>query len=900
MSDLTPKQQQLMNAWGAIHKGAGEALEWIEQVRGNAASVEAEADGLSLRLRRARNRAKSLQYAASTPMGVGFFGGSQAGKSYLISSLAAATDGKLLSDFGPHTLDFIRHVNPPGLGKEATGVITRFSRRAKPSPDPNYPVELKLFCEVELAMMLSNSWFEDFDQERLNNEITDKTIEAVLREFEGQTVDNRHPGVDGDDVVRLWDYLAKNYEKSVRCLEGTYWPRAIELAPHLSIPQRARLFSILWGGQKPLTDLYILLAGALQKLGFPEKVFAPLGVLAEEKDGDYVRTVNLMSVDMLKRLDTRLDQPVSVLPECAGTLRGAVGVTIAQLTALTVEMTFRLVHQPSNAVLEQVDLIDFPGYRTRYQLLDINELAGVEPADEVNPIWSMLLRGKVAYLFERYSEAQEMHGLVLCTNANKQVDVVTIAPVLTRWIHNTQGATPAARKNRAPGLIWALTMMDMWIDSTLSQDDGGLATVCENMFFQAMLERFGNLEWMKEWSGTPFNNTYLVRKPRLESSFLVRNDSSEELELAPRHADHMRRLQGKFELCPTAIRHLSEPKAAWEAMLAFNDGGITRFCASLKAFENVDFKLSRIEEQLQECRTDLLEHGLYTWREEDFESLLERKREKVKYLLRTLGADPDVISELIHTLQLPTEQLRELYLGGVYDIDGDDEAPGEAESAFKAPANKAPAIDFGNLFDNTPTPSAASAAKPVAKRLTSEQRFARAALKAWIKHMRDLGTQPQRLLSLRMSRELMDALTEELVSAVRRPALLEQLDEAVTRRILGGARRDQLVQRQVIAVQLVMRDFLSWFGLLTKPVDQRPPRLAGNKGPLFDFYQKVAVGELPILPEKPSHQEQHFQVDWLSGLAWLTQENAKSGADPEITTEQRRQLAVLLNTFEAS
>ena len=41
MSDLTPKQQQLMNAWGAIHKGAGEALEWIERVRGNAASVEA-------------------------------------------------------------------------------------------------------------------------------------------------------------------------------------------------------------------------------------------------------------------------------------------------------------------------------------------------------------------------------------------------------------------------------------------------------------------------------------------------------------------------------------------------------------------------------------------------------------------------------------------------------------------------------------------------------------------------------------------------------------------------------------------------------------------------------------------------------------------------------------------
>ncbi|NES11082.1 hypothetical protein G3O07_17155, partial [Pseudomonas laurentiana] len=83
MSNLTPKQQQLMGAWGAVHKGANEALEWIQQVRGNAASVEAEGDALNLRLHQARNRAKDLQRAAGTPMVIGFFGLSQAGKSYL-------------------------------------------------------------------------------------------------------------------------------------------------------------------------------------------------------------------------------------------------------------------------------------------------------------------------------------------------------------------------------------------------------------------------------------------------------------------------------------------------------------------------------------------------------------------------------------------------------------------------------------------------------------------------------------------------------------------------------------------------------------------------------------------------------------------------------------------------
>lgn len=119
----------------------------------------------------------------------------------------------------------------------------------------------------------------------------------------------------------------------------------------------------------------------------------------------------------------------------------------------------------------------------------------------------------------------------------------------------------------------------------------------------------------------------------------------------------------------------------------------------------------------------------------------------------------------------------------------------------------------------------------MAKRLNAEQRFVRAALKAWIKHMRELGTQPLHLSSLRMSREVVEALVEELVSAVRRPAFIEQLDAAVMRRIFNGVRRDQIVQRQVLTVQLAMRDFLSWFDLLGKPVSERPTALLVRANP---------------------------------------------------------------------
>lgn len=902
MSNLTPKQQQLMGAWGAVHAGADQALTWLEQVRGNAASVDAEADGLSLRLHRARNRAKDLQRAAATPMVIGFFGLSQAGKSYLISALAADTSGRLETDFGGKTLDFIEHVNPTGLGKEATGLVTRFSRWAQPSPDANFPVELKLFSEIEVAKILSNAWFEDFDQEKLDYAFTDERIQSVLKTFEGREVENLQPGVSVDDVVALWDYLKGNYEKSVRKLAEVYWPRVMKLAPRLNYRQRAKLFSILWGEQDGLTEVYEQLVGGLQKMGYPDTVFAPLSVLVKDENGVYTQANSIMNVDILGRLGTGRDLPVNVLPVRDGKPQASTGLTVAQLAALTAEMTFRLSNQPKDPVVEEVDLLDFPGYRTRQKLLRIEDAADPNAAEEINPVSTLILRGKVAYLFERYTDSQQMNALVLCTSSFKQSEVVSVGPVLTRWIHKTQGATPKERGQRTPGLIWALTMLDGFISNTLGLSEGQLPEGCENMMKLTMIERFGAQEWMKDWSGVPFNNTYLVRKPRLDTAFIERDaNSGEENEFTERHVQRLNQLKQCFAASPSVQRHVGDPQDAWQAMLELNDGGISRFSRSFKGVANIDFKLTRIEEQLQQCRTDLLEHGLHVWREEDFEKVLDKKRQKTQYLLDNLGADPDVISELIHELQLPLEQLRDLYLGGVYDIDGlDAEAPPEPEQAVRAPANQAPAISFGNLFASTQAAPAAATPPPLVQRLTAEQRFARAALKAWIKHMRDLGTRTLLLNSLRLNKDVVDALTEELISAVRSKTFMGELDQAVTRRAQGGIHRDQMVQRQVLTVQLVMRDFLSWFGLLAKPVAERPNSLLGDRAPLFSFYSSVPSGELPNLPEQPSHQEQRYLVDWLSGMAWLTQENAKSGADPEITTEQRRQLAVLLNTFEAS
>ena len=72
---------------------------------------------------------------------------------------------------------------------------------------------------------------------------------------------------------------------------------------------------------------------------------------------------------------------------------------------------------------------------------------------------------------------------------------------------------------------------------------------------ERLAKRFGSQEWMKDWSGVPFNNTYLVRKPRLDTAFIERDTSNgEESEFTAGHlpgAIHASRGMLEFRLSST-------------------------------------------------------------------------------------------------------------------------------------------------------------------------------------------------------------------------------------------------------------------------------------------------------------------------------------------------------------
>ncbi|MCH4812633.1 putative virulence factor [Vreelandella neptunia] len=898
---VTPEQQRLSKGWQAFHEGAGAALEWIAEVRDSAPSLDSEADNLGLSLYRSRNLAQSLSHAATTPMTVGFFGLSQAGKSYLISALAAGENGKLETCYGEARLDFIEHVNPVGGGKEATGLVTRFSRASNSGPR-EFPVELKLFNEVEVAKVLANAWFNDFDHEREDvYEIDEGKVANLLAPHEGELGKELQLGVTPENVVELWDYLQASFPKSVSKLNARYWPQVVRLAPRLSSHQRADLFSILWGEQPELTNLYRQLAQTLGSLAHASRVYAPLRCLVA-RDGDgFSQRDSIMNVDILERLGTAQDLPLDVCPAHGDTLGAPVNLPVAQLAALTAELTFPLVEPTRDPRVEKVDLLDFPGYRGRLSLRQIGEAGSQEGLSQ------LLLRGKVAYLFERYTDSQQMNGLVVCTSSDKQSDVTSVGPVLTRWIEKTQGGTATERGQRDPGLIWALTMFDKRISGALQQTESQLREGWEGLVKMTMLERFGSFEWMQEWApGQAFDNTFLVRKPRLPVPFLV-SEEGREVAIDEGAREALANMQSTFIASHTVQQHVDQPADAWDAMLALDDGGMARIGDYLGRIAGLEYKLDRIEGQLEETYRALITDRLATWHFSDTGGEVAQKRDVANRFWKELQTRLPSLGELQHNLELSDEIVRDLYL-----------SDSEDSSSLKAEGDEDVTIDDGGLYGSSgsglesgfgelpfgDTQSEALEAPSVASQApvlqSADHRFARAIYNAWVGHVRELPQRQGLLRMLGLDRELVKLLADELITGASRLKVQEKLQAALLQRGQSGARRDRLVARQALAAQLVLRDFIAWLGFHYVPIEKRPNSFVGAKTHLFGYERHpIAKGALPLLPEQPVDQAKVYLGDWLSGLCLMTQENAGHSGGREITIEQNERLGEVLELFSA-
>ena len=143
-------------------------------------------------------------------------------------------------------------------------------------------------------------------------------------------------------------------------------------------------------------------------------------------------------------------------------------------------------------------------------------------AEGANPLRELLLRGKVAYLFQRYSAERELSAILLCIPDGNQ-EVRDLSDMMTAWIDQTIGATPADRAKQKNALFLVLTKMDREFEQKAGETEESRKLRWSARLNNSLINNFRG-EWPANWNGRPFDNTFWLRNPTVIDERLMDYD----------------------------------------------------------------------------------------------------------------------------------------------------------------------------------------------------------------------------------------------------------------------------------------------------------------------------------------------------------------------------------------
>lgn len=642
---------QLVNATKAALWGST----WVERNQSVAPELGEQSAALSVKLERSANL---LNYSAANLAArptIGLFGASQAGKSYLVSTLAAGASGTLVTHWDGTAIDFIRHVNPSGNNSEATGFASRFTHRKGTTPE-GFPIELKVLHELELAMILINAFFHDINQSDVKvpatedeylrklsalEPLVDHNARAQFLQYDPEQVtalssqpddstcyEGRTVSVNGvtevnylapQQVVELSDYVAQNSNGKLSTCEDMprLWHQLRTMLPFMTLEGRLKALSIFWQELPIFSETYRLLASELLKLKGHQVIYAPKEAFVTLKaDGSWEQN-SAGTIMHITKLSTMFSDKSNLA--CAlvtGTKVEQVELCTSRLAALSLELSFFL---ESSGELDDFDVLDLPGARSRDVVLlkDVKD-DGAAFTQEQDPATlpeafqmrgsEFYRRGKVAYLFERYARRNEIDQLLFCIGVNAQQDVTSVLTILSDWVARNVGNTPERRAGVYNPLTIVLTRYDEVFNRQLRNLSSGLP-LDMNQELNIALNRIQKLNWFNEWTkGQPFNRVLLARKPKLGdlNPWLECDEHGNELGIKPSAVDGIAQIKAALCAVPEFNLHIANFPEALNALLTLNDGGVSAIAALIKQgaqSESVrkSVRTSKAKHALQQC-----------------------------------------------------------------------------------------------------------------------------------------------------------------------------------------------------------------------------------------------------------------------------------------------------------
>ncbi len=861
--------QNLVRLCQDTERAAQGALSWFRDYPDR---IAAQRPVLEKEFRLAAVEARKLRMAAERPVAVGVYGLSQAGKSYLISTLARPSGGELTAMLD-RPRGFLADINPES-DKEATGLVTRFTMRAEKGPD-GFPVRLRLLSEVDLVKILANSWFCDaLDAEKASAGLTDAIAEvlgAAERDAAGAAENNEVRQEDIWDLSKYCDNEFRGFADAQAIRSGPFWDRMAAVLPRLPLERRVDVYALLWNRFPKFTDVLTRLTARLKALRFDREAWAPITALVP-------KTESVLKVDTLDHLADTAQPQIEITAQNGARCT----LTRPELTALIAELQITMSELPW-PIFQATDLLDFPGARER-----TGKDHALEIGARANALGEFFLRGKVAYLFERYAAERELNALLLCIKESNNAFDATIRQSIRSWINRTHGNSPEARARVETALFIMLTRMDMHFnrtpgrDDSMASDDLWEARVKASLL-QPLQEANG---WLDNWHpGQPFSNTLLARNPGKSQSLSRLTDDGVEGELLPGVAEKIVRWGGEFSANAGIRRHVRNPEKAWQEVFRINDAGMSYLVESLAPVCRPELKLNQLSNQAAILRGDM-RRRLSEWHVgDDLDAEYQKRLDGLRPALELLEANGNAgrFGLLLTQFHLTPAEAREVLLRTLPTVEANRSAAPAATGAVSSMrdrlrARAAPAT-------TTPT-EAASGNDPTQDR-------GAALLSAWIAKLRRFSTETNLHGWFGVDGPTADALVAEMVATAGRCRLQSRLVEGLGR-IKGGLRFDQAADRRAVLVSQLINEHVNFQGMsLDGILSPDRPRVEGGP-PAFEPQPPPEPGF--EIGDEPEPFGPLFCLSWVDVLADAVKRNVyDQGGAGMVDQKQNEALGAVLS-----
>lgn len=560
-----------------------------------------------------RRTLKKIESAIANNPGIAAFGKSQVGKSYLISCLLQGRDrdGKdvpFMVRAGNESYNFIYKINPPsekGGGRESTGVVSRFSSFSRDETlyNVDLPILVKTFSVTDIILILSDSYFNDFSDYTTPGETEIKDLCDSWKD-KYKTPLSLVPGmVSADDILNIKFYFEKHINNAQTYNKSAIFDKLALVIDKIPTSDYAEVFSNLWNKEPVFTRLFTKLVSILQRFNFSETLYLPIQSVLHEG----IRENTIMSVQCLMQLFQATPQYTCdvYLRENGQFAQCASAIPKSEVCAICSEVVYKIdqeflssarpykwenmdaevqpmvTHDPVKMELfADNDLLDFPGARSREQeklekLLDAT-------------ILSFFLRGKVAYLFNKYNEEMGINILLYCHH-NQDNEVAYLFKLLEDWVCNYVGRDCHERQEKI-AITKKSPLFNIGTMFNLDMEMNKGTEMTEKSIEQRWIGRFETVvnkqcfhretvDWVKNWTreGEDFNNSYVLRDYKFSTNLF---DGFEECgyETGSKMSDAYYQMMRKTFVENEYVKKLfANPSVAWDVASTQGNGFYLQF-----------------------------------------------------------------------------------------------------------------------------------------------------------------------------------------------------------------------------------------------------------------------------------------------------------------------------------